>query len=238
MSGESRAANRFTDQRKDRDWGLDCRYGQIAACLSAFQSYISPLSPLLRPDELTLSNILELLHGNQPAQKAVALAVWALGEWCLNARAGSSIAEQELRVKETDARCSEAADLLERDTAKGLHGIRAHILLAFYSGLRGDLCGFRCYLAKAVWLLKRVLSGESLSGAISSEENSYLVAFWICAGMERYGTCFLSQNLLLTYTVRCASCRYIAEYSRRVCSICYIHRQRGMAWRIVLARPC
>jgi hypothetical protein len=78
----------------------------------------------------------------------------------------------------------------------GLHRTRAYILLNLYRGLWGDLCGLRCYLAKAAEPLKRDPPRESLSGAITSEDNSSRVAFRIRAGMERYGTRFLSQNLL------------------------------------------
>lgn len=114
LSGESRAANRLTDLGTDRAWERDCQKVKTEACLSAFRRYISPLRPLLRPDELTLSNILMLLDGNQPAQQALALAVWALGQWCLIAGAGPYTAALELHVMETDARCGKAAGLLNR----------------------------------------------------------------------------------------------------------------------------
>ena len=59
----------------------------------------------------------------------------------MNAWDGLSIAARERRIKEIDARCGEAAGLLEQDTTNSPHRIRAYILVTFYCRLCGDLHG-------------------------------------------------------------------------------------------------
>ncbi|KAK4107113.1 hypothetical protein N656DRAFT_559914 [Canariomyces notabilis] len=180
LSG-GQAVNGYTDLQGTPDESR-LHYRNIEIYLSCFRKYIPPLCPLLRPDELTSSNIVSLRESDQPAQKAVALAVLALGEWCWNAGDAPCTAT---RVDRTNAR--EAANFLEHHTNRDLHHIRACLLIAFYCGLCGDVCGSKRYVHKAAELLKQDLSPESLRGTITSE-NSFPIAFWICIALERYGT--------------------------------------------------
>ncbi|KAL2127149.1 hypothetical protein VTI74DRAFT_11252 [Chaetomium olivicolor] len=165
---------------------------RIRACLLDFNTYISPLCPLLRHEELTINNILLLLRSNQGAQKAVALAVCALGKWCLNARNAPSTATRERRADLADACCNKAVDLLKHDTSRSPHLIHARILIAFYRALCGDLYGSERYVAEAAEMLKEDSCPQS---------PSYLVAYWICVGMESAIQLMLPRRGILTDTL-------------------------------------
>ncbi|KAL2139223.1 hypothetical protein VTI28DRAFT_5483 [Corynascus sepedonium] len=194
LSGGSQPINSCAGVESNT-WCLYQRNIRICTHLSWFRRYIPSLCPLLRPDELTYDNIVSLLDSNQPAQKAVALVVCALGEWCLNAIYPPSTTG-EPRVKETELRCDEAAGLLERDNNKSLHHIRAYILIAFYRGLCGCLFESERYVAKAAKLLRYGPPRESLSGTINLDENSFRVAFWICVEMESETRPMLCRGIL------------------------------------------